>query len=82
MVQELADLVGKQVSVILASGPKGLVKIKGVVKDANDDAGMITLEISAGGGFMSKGKTKQMVFFAYSLLGIEIEGGVPVPESK
>ena len=36
---------------------------------------MITLEVSAGGGGMLGGakKTKEMIFFVYGILGLEIE---------
>jgi len=75
MVQRLEDLINKNVSVLLAMGPKGPIKIKGIVRETNDDEGMITLETSAGGGGMLGGakKTKEMIFFVYGILGIEIE---------
>ena len=72
MVQSLEDLVEKKVSVMLVGGPKGIVKIKGTVTDANNDEGLITLETESG-GIMGGGKKKRTVFFAYSILGIEIE---------
>ena len=70
MVQRLEDLVDKKVSVMLPGGPKGIVKIKGTVTDANDEEGLITMETE--GGLMG-GKKKRTLFFAYSILGLEIE---------
>ena len=70
MVQRLEDLVEKKVSVMLPGGPKGILKIKGTITDANDDEGLITVETE--GGLMG-GKKKKTLFFAYSILGIEIE---------
>ena len=72
MVQQLSELINKKVSLLIPGGPKGLVKMKGTIVDANDEDGMFTLETSAGG--MMGGKKKiQTVFFVYSVLGIEIE---------
>jgi len=75
MVQNLQDLLDKNISVLIAMGPKGPIKIKGIVRETNDDSGMITLEVSAGGGGMLGGakKTKEMIFFVYGILGLEIE---------
>lgn len=66
-------MLNKQVGVIIGFGAKGPIKISGTVIDVNDDTGMITLTVKSGGMIGGK-KEKQMVFFAYSILGIEIEG--------
>ena len=73
MVQRLEELLNKQVGVIIAVGAKGPIKISGTVIDVNDDTGMISLSVKSGGMIGGK-KQKTMVFFAYSILGLEIEG--------
>ena len=71
MVQRFEELLNKNVGVIIGIGAKGPVKINGVVIDVNEELGMFTLSVKSG-GMMGGKKEKQMVFFAYSILGLEI----------
>jgi len=71
LVQRFEELLNKNVGVIIGIGAKGPVKISGVVIDVNEELGMITLSVKSGGMIGGK-KEKQVVFFAYSILGLEI----------
>lgn len=69
VVQDLSGFIGKKISIMLPGGPKGIIKIKGVLKDVNTEVGFITVETE--GGIMG-GKKTLTVFSLYTLLGLEL----------
>lgn len=72
MVQNLSEVVGKKVSVLMGTGPKGTIRAKGVLVDANDEGGLITLQTESS-GMMGGGKKRLLVFSLFSVIGVEIE---------
>lgn len=68
-MEELLALKGKKVA-ILATGPKGVVSIKGVLIGVTSDFIVVEQEK---GGLVGGKKTTQTYFTKYNIVGVRVE---------